>query len=99
VRFERGSKIVRISAMRYRVISQPRRHFFGVRHDVYLGKPARFTQFGVSYYHNPLPLQEFDFRVESTLESTRTLQTQKSLRPGRKTADEGAHLRRRDCCC
>jgi hypothetical protein len=26
------SKIVRISAMRYRVISQPRRHFFGVRH-------------------------------------------------------------------
>ena len=28
MRFERGSKIVRISAMRYRVISQPRRQTF-----------------------------------------------------------------------
>jgi hypothetical protein len=33
VRFERGGEMLRIAAMRHRVISQPRRHFFGVRHS------------------------------------------------------------------
>ena len=33
VPFERGGEILRIAAMSHGVISQPRRHFFGVRHS------------------------------------------------------------------